>query len=111
MNSEITYDLHAFITLLPTEKGGRHTPISSGYMPSLTFNTVRHYDGQLILNGKKNLKPGDSGDVTIHMLPAVTLSKNLKTSDSFTLNEGNKAIGSGVILDVLKKSERKVNNR
>jgi hypothetical protein len=34
---------------------------------------------------------------TIKLLPARTIRKNLKPKDAFTISEGNKTIGSGII--------------
>ena len=108
MTSEITYDIHAMITLLPTANGGRSKSIFSGYKPAFTFNTIKHYCGELTLTKKKELKPGEIGEVIVRLLPAVTLKKNLKLNDSFTIFEGNKAVGHGIILEELSKKEKKV---
>ena len=100
MISEITYTLRAKITLLPTEMGGRKKPVYSGYKPSLVFNTRQHYSGELRLLNKVELRPGKSALAQIDLLPARTIRKNLKANDAFTITEGNKVIGSGVIESV-----------
>ena len=104
MKSEITYNLKAYITLLPTEQGGRKKSIFSGYKPSLVFNSSKHFCSEVELLENEELKPGQSMMVSIKLLPARTIPKTLQINDSFTLNEGNKAIGNGIILyEVIKK--------
>jgi translation elongation factor EF-Tu-like GTPase len=109
--SEVTYDIRAFITLLPTAKGGRSRGIMSGYKPSFTFNTIKHYSGELKLINKKELRPGQSAEVMIYLLPATTLKKNLKLNESFTIVEGNKAIGNGIIIHDIAKKETELHER
>jgi elongation factor Tu len=77
--------------------GGRKTPVYSGYRPSFGFNTAIHYSGEIKLINKKELRPGQTSLADINLLPAKTLRKNLKINDSFTLMEGSKTIGTGVI--------------
>lgn len=97
MASETTYTIKAKITLYTPEMGGRKKPIYSGYRRSFSFNSSRHYSGELRLIGKKELHPGESSWVSIHLLPASTIRKNLRQNDAFIIAEGNKAVGTGVI--------------
>lgn len=97
MHSKITYDLIAKISLLPTEMGGRKRPVATGYKPSFAFNSLQHFSGEVHLIETQELKPGDSGLAYIKLLPARNISKNLQPHDAFTINEGNKTIGSGII--------------
>lgn len=97
MVSELAYNLTARITLFPTDKGGRKRPVYSGYKPSFAFNTEKHYSGEIELLDKKELNPGETSDVFIKLLPAKSIRKNLKHNDSFTITEGNRTIGAGVI--------------
>lgn len=97
MHSEITYDLVAKISLLPTEMGGRKKPVFTGYKPSFSFNSLQHYSGEIRLVRKRSLKPGDSAIAVIKLLPARTIRKTLKPNDAFIITEGNKTVGSGII--------------
>ena len=108
MKSEITYDIHAYIFLLPTAKGGRSKSIFTGYKPSFTFNTTKQYCGELELTDTNELRPGESGEVIIRLLPAYTLKKNLKLNDAFTIVEGSKAIGDGMIIHEVNRNEKEV---
>lgn len=95
--SKYTYTLTAKIALFLTQDGGRKKPVYSGYRPSFAFNSLKHYSGEILLHGKEELRPGESSFVTIKLLPAKTIRKSLKRNDAFTITEGNKVIGSGVI--------------
>lgn len=97
MSTEITYKLRAKISLFPTELGGRKKPVYNGYRPSLVFNTKQHYSAEIYLIKTDELKPGKTALADINMLPARTLRRTLKDNDAFTLNEGNKTIGTGII--------------
>jgi translation elongation factor EF-Tu-like GTPase len=102
MSGLTTYNLEARITLFSTDLGGRENPVYSGYRPAFAFNTSIHYCGQIELIGKKKLRPGQSSRAHIYLLPAETISKNLKHHDAFILAEGGKVVGTGVIEAVEK---------
>jgi hypothetical protein len=97
VNTDITYDLTAKIFLLPTEIGGRKKPVATGYRPSFTFNSINHFTGEIRLVKTKELWPGQSSIAVIKLLPARHLRKNLKPNDTFSINEGTKTVGTGVI--------------
>ncbi len=94
--SEHTYRFKAKITLYPSELGGRLKPVYTGYRPSFVFNSKKHYSGEIRLIDKEILMPGESSKVNIRLLPARTI-RILKPNDAFTISEGNKTIGTGVI--------------
>jgi translation elongation factor EF-Tu-like GTPase len=102
MLSKTTYNIKAKISLLPTKLGGRKNPVSTGYRPALAFNSIQHFSGEIELLDQQQIKPGESGTVLIKLIPAKHIRKNLKSNDAFTLNEGNKAVGSGIIITAEK---------
>lgn len=102
MQSEITYDFNALITLIPTEKGGRKKPVYNGYKPSFAFNTQKHFCGEIELLDLSELWPGDSTMALIKLLPATHIRHNIEKGDAFTILEGNKIVGTGVIKKVEK---------
>jgi translation elongation factor EF-Tu-like GTPase len=108
VQSEITYNLKAFITLLPTENGGRKKSIFSGYKPSLVFNTHKSYSAEIQLIDTDELQPGQTSMASIKLLPARTIRKNLQLNDAFTLVEGNKAVGNGIIIAEISKKENSI---
>ena len=95
--TEITYDLRAKISLFPTEMGGRKNPVATGYKPSFSFGSIHHHTGEIRLVKIKELLPGNSGVAVIKLLPSRYLRKNLKANDTFSITEGNRTIGTGVI--------------
>ena len=104
MKKDLTrYNFIATITLLPTELGGRKNAVTTGYRPSFTFNTSNHYSGEIILLADSELKPGDSAQAQVRLLPARTIRKTLKPNDTFGITEGSRAVGSGIIekVDIL----------
>jgi hypothetical protein len=46
---------------------------------------------------RKELQPGETGVAVIKLLPARNLRKNLKPDDTFSISEGNKTVGTGII--------------
>lgn len=99
MLSNQAYKFSAKITLYSNEMGGRVKPVYSGYRPSFVFNSKKHYSGEIHLLGKEELKPGETSRARIRLLPAQTI-RTLKPNDAFTISEGNKTIGTGVIESV-----------
>ena len=97
---EITYNLRATITLFPTDQGGRKRSVHTGYRPNFAFNTEQYYCGEIELLDRDELRPGETSKAFIKMLPARTIRKNLKEKDAFSINEGNKTVGIGIITEV-----------
>jgi translation elongation factor EF-Tu-like GTPase len=85
---------------LPENEGGRTKAIQSGYRPSFGFNTEKRYSGEIALIGTDEINPGQTGKATVRLLPAKTIRRNLRGLDAFTICEGEKIIGIGLILVV-----------
>lgn len=94
---KLAYDFTAIISLFPTENGGRRKPVYSNYKPSFSFNTMQHISGEIALLNKEILYPGESAVIYVKLLPSKHIRENLKNGDAFTVLEGDKIIGSGVI--------------
>jgi translation elongation factor EF-Tu-like GTPase len=103
MLSNQGYKFRAKITLYSGKMGGRAKPIYSGYRPSFVFNSKKHYSGEIHLLEKDELKPGETSRVRVRLLPAQTI-RTLKPNDAFTISEGNKTVGAGVIESVEVKN-------
>lgn len=108
MASEYQYDFTAYISLLPSNLGGRTKNIYSGFRPSFTFKTERHYSGELFFDIPELLKPGNNGIVTIKLLPALSIPKNLGVNDTFKIFEGSHVIGTGIIKSEILKRENEL---
>ena len=110
-HSEITYDIVALLTLLPTEKGGRQKPVYTGYKPSFAFNTVMQFSGEIELLKKEVLSPGEFADVRIRMMPSSHIRQSLKQGDTFSILEGNRIVDTGIIREVKKKEVTGTNKK
>jgi translation elongation factor EF-Tu-like GTPase len=95
--SKTLYNFTAILSLFSTENGGRKKPVYNYYKPSFSFGTKQHISGEISLLEKQELSPGDSAKAFIKLLPSRYIRKNLKHGDAFTIWEGDKVIGSGVI--------------
>lgn len=98
----ITYNFTAILSLFPTELGGRKKPVYDNYKPSFSFNSRNHVSGEISFTESKELKPGESATVTVKLLPSRVLRHNLKSGDSFSIHEGAKVIGSGIIQRIIE---------
>lgn len=98
--SLITYNFTATVTLFPTGNGGRKKPVFNHYRPSFSFNTLNHVSGEMSFPDKGELRPGGTAIADVKLLPSKHIRTNLKAGDSFTMLEGDKVIGTGVISKV-----------
>ncbi|MBX9784464.1 MAG: hypothetical protein K2X48_14340 [Chitinophagaceae bacterium] len=105
MASEYQYDFTAYISFLPPDLGGRKKRIYSGFRPSVSFKTDKHYSSQLIFDTPDYIEPGSNAIVTVKILPAITIPKNLSVNDTFKIAEGNHVIGTGIIKSKIIKQE------
>ncbi len=101
----VTYNFTALISLLPTEAGGRKKPVYNHYRPSFSFNTVNQISGEVSFLGQDELKPGGTTKAVIKLLPSKHIRQNLKSGDAFTILEGEKIVGTGVIQQIQKEEQ------
>jgi translation elongation factor EF-Tu-like GTPase len=100
-----SYNFIAVLSLFPTANGGRKKPIFDHFRPSFSFNTVNHVSGEISLPNQSELHPGDSATVFVKILPSKHVRRHLKSGDSFTILEGSKIIGSGVIQQIEQENK------
>ena len=72
----------------------------SHYRPSFSFNTRMHFCGEMSFLDKEEVIPGDTAIASIKLMPARYIRHNLKKGDAFTLLEGDRVVGSGVIQSI-----------
>src|SRR5579872_3823518 len=94
---KIAYNFTAILSLFPTENGGRKKPVYNHYRPSFVFSTHQHFSGEISFVNRQELQPGETANVVVKLLPSRHIRQNLKSGDSFTIVEGDKIVGSGVI--------------
>ncbi len=97
-----TYNFTAILSLFPTEQGGRKKSVNDHYRPAFAFNSVNHFSGEVTFPEVKELKPGGTATAKVKLLPSKHITQTLKIGDSFTVLEGNKVVGSGVIQQLEK---------
>jgi translation elongation factor EF-Tu-like GTPase len=86
------------ITLKATPDGGRSKPIDTIYKPTFSIGNVVA-DCQVLLLGKKQLKPGERGEVEIVFRNS---PGPLKKDMEFTLLEGQRTTATGTVKSVRK---------
>ncbi|WP_316801497.1 hypothetical protein [Pedobacter frigidisoli] len=95
--TQIEYNFTALLAMLPTENGGRKKPVFSHYRPSFSFSSKQHFTGEISFPDLDTVLPGMTTIANVKLLPATNIRQNLKSGDAFTILEGNKLVGTGVI--------------
>jgi elongation factor Tu len=96
-------DFEAEIYALPTESGGRKSPMLSGYRPNHDFglpgelNDAKHDYPE---TGK--IAPGERGVARLWLLSPERQKGRLFEGMEFTVQEGNRVVGRGKIVKILK---------
>lgn len=97
----------AQLYILTKDEGGRHTPFMDNYMPQLYSRTLDitcgvHWPDNEI--GKKNrdegkmIVPGDNVEMKIVLTQTMAIDEGLR----FTIREGGKTVGTGVVTKILE---------
>ena len=94
---KIAYNFIATLSLFPTQNGGRKKPVFNHYRPSFAFSTQQHFSGEVSFPDILELQPGETATAVVKLLPSRHIRQNLKSGDAFTILEGDKVVGAGVI--------------
>lgn len=97
LNTVKNYDVFkATVTLLSKDEGGRHTPLTNGYNPTLSFtDTLSQFSGKFTFSEDLELfMPGTTEE---NIMITLDMPKPLVVGAKFNIYEGGKTIGSGVI--------------
>lgn len=89
----------ATITLSTKDEGGRHTPLTDGYKPTLTFaDTFSQFSGKFSFpEGLEMFMPGTTEE---NIMVTLDMPKPLVMNAKFNIYEGGKRIGKGVITNL-----------
>jgi elongation factor Tu len=88
----------AEVYVLSKEEGGRHKPFFNGYKPQFYFKTT-DVTGDIVLPaGTEMVMPGDTVNLTIKLIAPIALEDKQK----FTIREGGRTVGAGVVTKILK---------
>jgi elongation factor Tu len=86
------------VHVLGKDEGGRHTPFFSGYKPQFFFRTTS-VTGELTLpEGVEMVMPGDHTPLDVSLDKSVAL----EAGSRFAIREGGKAVGSGLVTEVIE---------
>jgi elongation factor Tu len=88
----------AQVYILKKEEGGRHTPFITNYSPQLYTRTADVTSSIELPSGKDMVMPGDDTELTITLKSDIPL----EAGQRFTLREGSKTVGTGVITSILQ---------
>lgn len=87
----------AELYVLKKEEGGRHTPFVNNYRPQLYFKTCDITCSLKLKEGVEMIMPGDNATLTVETIAPVALEQGMR----FTVREGSKTVGTGVVSKVL----------
>ncbi len=89
----------ATITLVPTEAGGRRTPILSGYRPQFYFDGEDYECRSVEIIPERSLSPGETANVRIRLseFARAALRDRVEPGMTFELHEGRTSVASGVV--------------
>ena len=88
----------ASVYVLSKEEGGRHTPFFSNYRPQFYFRTTDVTGVIELPAGVEMVMPGDKVDMTVELIAPVALEKGTQ----FSIREGGRTVGAGVVSEILK---------
>lgn len=104
-------DIEAEVSFLPTEQGGRHSPAHSGYRPNHDFGiagTLNDAEHEYI--GCETAALGSTVKTNMWFLAPQYQEGRLYPGFKFTVQEGAKIVGNGVVVEVLNEALRMAPN-
>ena len=88
----------ASVYVLSKEEGGRHTPFFTNYRPQFYFRTTDVTGTIELPAGVEMVMPGDNVEMTVELIAPVALENGTK----FSIREGGRTVGSGVVTEIVK---------
>ena len=86
------------VYVLSKEEGGRHTPFFTGYKPQFYFRTTDVTGDVTLPEGTEMVMPGDTVTVKVKLIAPIAMEEKQK----FSIREGGKTVGAGVITKIVK---------
>ncbi|KAL3054020.1 hypothetical protein OYC64_006365 [Pagothenia borchgrevinki] len=98
--------IQAQVYILSKEEGGRHKPFVTNFMP-LMFSLTWDMACRVTLPvDKEMVMPGEDTSLTLTLRQPMVLEKGQR----FTLRDGNKTIGTGLVTDILPVTDEDIYN-
>ena len=91
-----TFECEVYV--LSKEEGGRHTPFFTNYRPQFYFRTTDVTGTIELPEGVEMVMPGDNVEMTVELIAPVALENGTK----FSIREGGRTVGSGVVTEIIK---------
>lgn len=86
------------VYILKKEEGGRHTPFVTNYTPQMFIRTGDVAATITLPEGTEFVMPGDNSNFTIKLMFDMPVEVGLR----FTLREGGRTVGTGVVTEILE---------
>jgi len=86
------------VYVLTKEEGGRHTPFFKGYRPQFYFRTTDVTGAVELPEGVEMVMPGDNIKMNVELISPIAMEEGLR----FSIREGGKTVGSGVVSKIVK---------
>ncbi len=86
------------VYVLSKEEGGRHTPFFANYRPQFYFRTTDVTGVITLPEGVEMVMPGDNVDMEVELIAPVALENGTK----FSIREGGRTVGAGVVTEIIK---------
>ena len=86
------------VYVLSKEEGGRHTPFFANYRPQFYFRTTDVTGVITLPEGVDMVMPGDNVDMEVELIAPVALENGTK----FSIREGGRTVGAGVVTEIIK---------
>ncbi len=86
------------VYILSKEEGGRHTPFFANYRPQFYFRTTDVTGVIELPEGTEMVMPGDNVTIKVDLIAPIALDEGTK----FTIREGGRTVGAGVVASVVK---------
>ncbi|CAJ0934174.1 unnamed protein product [Ranitomeya imitator] len=94
--------VQAQVYILSKEEGGRHKPFVTNFLPVM-FSLTWDMSARITLpEGKEMVMPGEDSSLTMTLRQPMVLEKGQR----FTLRDGNKTIGTGIVTDILEMTKQ-----
>ncbi|MFA7087720.1 MAG: elongation factor Tu [Patescibacteria group bacterium] len=91
-------EFSAEVYVLSKDEGGRHKPFFNGYKPQFYFKTTDVTGDITLQAGTEMVMPGDTTNLDIKLIAPIALEDKQK----FTIREGGRTVGAGVVTKILK---------
>ena len=88
----------AEVYVLSKEEGGRHTPFFANYRPQFYFRTTDVTGVIELPEGVEMVMPGDNVNMTVELIHPIALENGTQ----FSIREGGRTVGAGVVSEVIE---------